>query len=285
MPPCRLALLICLLAPSFLSAQSTDLQTPNERPLEFRRYDSRDGLSHNSVFDVLQDHLGFIWIATEDGLNRFDGLEFVTYRRIPDDSTSLWDNGVSKLAEDDEGRLWIGTRLGVNRLDRATGRFVRYDIGRLAYIISLAVDSTGVLWMNADGDSIYRLNEESDSFVREDIHPDADAVLTRLHVDAEGTIRIPEVHRLSSDSVLVTLWQREQAAATWEKVDYAIHADNTETETFSLQLGGDPRTPMLSLSSGRVAHAPGPGSAIPFVPSRDGRMQSIRFLRGPTDRS
>ena len=54
-----------------------------------KRISSDDGLSHNIVNDIVQDGKGFMWIATHDGLNRFDGYEFKVYRFNPNDSTSI----------------------------------------------------------------------------------------------------------------------------------------------------------------------------------------------------
>ncbi|MCZ7615096.1 MAG: hypothetical protein M5T52_16535 [Ignavibacteriaceae bacterium] len=84
----------------FISAQN-----PN---LRFKHIDIEQGLSQNMIKDILQDSKGFIWIATWDGLNRFDGYNFKVYKHIDGDSTSLRINKISCLSEDKEGRLWIG---------------------------------------------------------------------------------------------------------------------------------------------------------------------------------
>ncbi len=93
-------------------------------PPEFTKFSSKDGLSHDSVYEILESSHGFLWIATEDGLNRFDGYSFVTYRHDPDDPQSLAENDINSLAEDSEGRLWIGTwGAGLERLDPRTETF------------------------------------------------------------------------------------------------------------------------------------------------------------------
>jgi ligand-binding sensor domain-containing protein len=87
------------------------------QPIEDRfikKINSDDGLSHNIVNDIVQDGKGFIWIATHDGLNRFDGYELKVYRFNPADSTSISGNYIKSLFVDQNGNLWISTRYGLN---------------------------------------------------------------------------------------------------------------------------------------------------------------------------
>lgn len=76
-------------------------------------FTSDNDLSSSLIQKVLYDSRGFLWVATEDGLNRFDGSRFTVYRNIPGDSTSLADNFVNVLFEDDKGNLLVGTYQGV----------------------------------------------------------------------------------------------------------------------------------------------------------------------------
>jgi diguanylate cyclase (GGDEF)-like protein/PAS domain S-box-containing protein len=88
---------------------------------------SAEGLSQNSVTALARDSRGFVWVATQGGLHRFDGYRFDVYQHDPDDPASLPDNLVSALATDAEGRLWIGTQsrfLAV--LDPHSGRIERH---------------------------------------------------------------------------------------------------------------------------------------------------------------
>src|SRR5690606_32949072 len=55
----------------------------------FKHYQVEDGLSNNAVFSSLQDHRGFLWFGTLDGLNRFDGYQFRVFRHDTEDSTSI----------------------------------------------------------------------------------------------------------------------------------------------------------------------------------------------------
>lgn len=87
---------------------------------------SGDGLPNNRVLDIAQDTRGFIWLATQNGLARFDGHRVVSYFHDPGDPTSLPDSYVKKLHVDRQGRLWVGTFTGgLARFDDAAETFVR----------------------------------------------------------------------------------------------------------------------------------------------------------------
>lgn len=87
-----------------------------------------DGLSQGMVNDILQDHYGFMWFATKDGLNTFDGYKFTIYRNAIDDSNTIAENYITKIFEDSDGDIWIGTFNGrIDRFDRRTGKFKHYN--------------------------------------------------------------------------------------------------------------------------------------------------------------
>jgi ligand-binding sensor domain-containing protein len=77
--------------------------------------------------DVLQDRRGYIWLATEDGLNRYDGTGFKVYKHDAADAGSLPDSFVWDVEEDAAGILWIATRSGLASWDPATDRITRQE--------------------------------------------------------------------------------------------------------------------------------------------------------------
>ncbi len=122
--------------------------------LRFDHLSVKENLSQGNVWDIYQDKLGFIWVATEDGLNLYDGYDFKVFRNSPVDSFSISANNVDCFAEDQEGNLWIGTQNGLNLYNRKLNRFERFyhdpvdpfslsnnDIGHLTF------DSKGNLWV------------------------------------------------------------------------------------------------------------------------------------------
>lgn len=82
-----------------------------------------NGLSNSAVRSFFQDSNGFMWIGTNDGLNRYDGYEFRTFRSSDGDTTSIIQNWINVIAEDKEQRLWIGTHGGVSIYNGLTGHF------------------------------------------------------------------------------------------------------------------------------------------------------------------
>lgn len=81
------------------------------------------GLSNNSVTSIFQDHRGFMWFGTYDGLNQYDGYYFKVFRNHLNDNNSLPNNRIAAIVEDSSQRLWIGTRSGVAVYDQVTSTF------------------------------------------------------------------------------------------------------------------------------------------------------------------
>jgi hypothetical protein len=94
-----------------------------QKKYNFEHISIPDGLSNNQVWDVIQDKYGFLWIATADGLNRYDGYSFKIYKNDPGNPKSLANNYVYSLMIDDDGILWVGTTGGLCRYDRANETF------------------------------------------------------------------------------------------------------------------------------------------------------------------
>lgn len=93
----------------------------------FERIAKEQGLIPGNVNDIIQDSVGFIWMATENGLARYDGYEFSYYKNEVNDLQSLSYNHAFSLLEDKKGIIWVGTLGGgLNKFDSRTGKFTRY---------------------------------------------------------------------------------------------------------------------------------------------------------------
>ncbi len=140
--------------------------------LRFDSYSVEDGLSQSSALSLLQDRRGFLWVGTEDGLNRFDGANFTIYRADPDDPQSISNNYVRALAEDPDGNIWIGTYGGgLNRYDPNAGTFNHYradsqDPASLSddQVLALHIDSEGTIWVGFRGSGLDRFDPATETF-------------------------------------------------------------------------------------------------------------------------
>ena len=175
-----------------------ETDSPDDRP-RFERLDPGLGLSHNSVHAILQDRTGFLWFGTPDGLNRFDGHDFVIFRHEPTDPNTISSNIVHALLEDRLGNLWIGTEAGVDRFVPTEGRFKRYDLerssadGTRSRITELFETTQGALLAGFDG--LYRYDAHVDRFARA-LSPNAESParreLTGIAEDSNGVLWILE---------------------------------------------------------------------------------------------
>ena len=123
--------------------------------LKFKQLTIKQGLSQSIIFDIIQDSRGFIWVATEDGLNRYDGYRFEIFSFDPDDANSLSNQTIMALAPDDSGNVWVGTSLGgLNKYIAAKQHFISYQYNPADstslpdnLITHVSKDKKGNLWI------------------------------------------------------------------------------------------------------------------------------------------
>lgn len=95
--------------------------------LRFSQVNTENGLSQASVLCIFQDIQGFVWMGTKDGLNRYDGYNFRTYKHLLNDTTSMSDNEILSLSSDQNGNIYISTQGGgFNKFIYTTNQFIRY---------------------------------------------------------------------------------------------------------------------------------------------------------------
>jgi ligand-binding sensor domain-containing protein/signal transduction histidine kinase len=178
----------------FLSLVITNAQKSN---MAFRHLTNENGLSQNNIFAILQDRQGYMWFATRDGLNRYDGNTFVVFKNNPNDPESLSDNFIWDIIEDNKGYLWIATHGGINKFDPVTERFTRYlhDPGNPNSIsngIQLCIlqDSRGDLWFGGDFGGLNKFNPATQTFThyRNDNEGEFVDRITDIVEDKQGDI-------------------------------------------------------------------------------------------------
>ena len=137
---------LMILVSSFASAQS--------QQLHFTHIGTANGLSDLDVNTILQDKRGFIWVGTADGLNRYDGYKFKTYRNDVKDTSSIGGSYIQDMTEDRDGNLWVATiGGGLNEFDRKTNRFRRYrhdekNSNSISsdFVTRVVIDKYGKVW-------------------------------------------------------------------------------------------------------------------------------------------
>ena len=161
-----------------------------------------EGLSQSTVMAIFQDSQGYMWFGTQDGLNRYDGYNFITYRYEPDNPQSISDNDIRTIYEDHRGDLWIGTqRRGLNRYNRELDRFERF-IGEADEwetlssntVWTLLEDSEGLFWVGT-GSGLNLMDRDNKKFRRilhEPGNPESlsSNQISRLYEDRNNTLWI-----------------------------------------------------------------------------------------------
>ncbi len=158
---------LCVVLTGLTPVQATDHQRPR-----FQHLDQDDGLSQSMVYAITQDREGFMWFGTQDGLNRFDGYEFVVHTPRRDDPGSLANESIRTLLVAGDGTLWVATDAGgLSRYDSASESFIayRHDSGVPASIgndrvRALFEDSQGRFWVGTDGAGLARLDRATGQF-------------------------------------------------------------------------------------------------------------------------
>ena len=188
-----------------LAAQAADRSgpfPPGSTP-HFRHIGTEDGLANSDVHALLQDATGYMWIGTDNGLQRYDGYRFVTWLHDPRDPNSLAQNIVTALAFAPDGKLWIGTQsAGLDVVEPGASHFVHHlhdpeQAGSLGddEVFALLFDKQGRLWVGTD-QGLDRLDAPAASFHHYrtgSTLPNGERILS-LHEAPDGRIWVGSDH-------------------------------------------------------------------------------------------
>jgi len=201
----------------FNSASSQDISNFVINHITSENVVLEQGLSQNSIHDILQDSKGYMWFATWEGLNKYDGYKFTIYRvNFKEPEKGLSNSNISVLHEDKNGYLWIGTENGLDKFDRGKNSFVHYNYSLSDpfsisndSILSIEEDKNGYLWIGTQN-GLNKFNPETGKFKRYKSDPNN---LSKL-----------------SDNVVNTLYYDN--GILWIGTEIGLSKFNTKTETF-----------------------------------------------------
>ena len=128
--------------------------------LKFEKLGTRQGLSQSTVKYITQDSVGFMWFATTDGLNKYDGYNFQVFKKSVNNKTSLSANDIRVLNRDDNNQLWIGTASGdLNLLDMSKQSFVANPYPAINNTRCIYQDKKGNTWVGTEGQGVYLIHK------------------------------------------------------------------------------------------------------------------------------
>ena len=165
------SLIVCILAETVTAQFSS---------FAFERFTIEDGLSNSSINAILQTSDGFLWVATKDGLNRFDGQNFVIFKHDPNSENSLPENYIMSLFESRDGSFWVGTwGGGLCKYDPVHESFIKIitNLENDKYVQCIGEDKSDWLWFGTYTGGLFKY------------HPDTKQALN-FHIKTNGPLKL-----------------------------------------------------------------------------------------------
>ncbi|MDX1415614.1 MAG: two-component regulator propeller domain-containing protein [Candidatus Promineifilaceae bacterium] len=255
------------------------------QPITFERLTTDHGLAHNWIRGgIVQDSRGFVWIATNNGLSRFDGYQFKNFYPQPENPNSLSSGSIRAMAIDPDGLIWLATDGGLNKFDPTAETVTRYqhnpaDPAGLSDndLREILIGSNGVIWIGTAGGGLNRFDPISETFTNylpDDTLPDSlgDTRVSALFEDSAGMLWVgthrgglqwldpvtesfttfrhnPTDATSISDNKITTIFE-DRAGILWVGTSSGLNRFNPTSETFTLiEPESNPRSP---LSGGNI---------------------------------
>lgn len=168
----HLIIYCCIFFSGFSNTTFANFYPLEPQQIYFNNLDAETFLIQPLIQAIEQDKQGFIWLGTQDGLERFDGKNMHHYNVVQGDSTSLLNNWVRDVHSDSQGRIWIATRGGINLYLSDNDAFKRfapsqqYPTLKSKDFLAIAEQKSGSLWFASSKQGIYEYDTASDKFTR-----------------------------------------------------------------------------------------------------------------------
>lgn len=200
----------------------------------FKQIQVDGGLSENTIYAILQDSKGFIWLGTKDGLNRFDGTNFRIFRNKPGKPTSLGNNFIRSLTQAADGKLYVGTDAGLYIMDTEKETFEKMDetttdnVALTSAVNTLYVDKQNQLWIGTmhQGVLLYNLETQTLCPVELSQYSLGENAVWTVYGDKSGTIWV---------GTRLGLLRYNASTKQLEPVEYLFSSlDNSENEVLTI---------------------------------------------------
>lgn len=220
--------------------------------LGFERLDSEAGLSQNLVSSIVQDKRGFLWFGTDEGLNRFDGNEFKTFRHEENNPSSINGNSIPALLVANDSTIWIGTNNGVCRYYPDKEKFVQYpvdftDITKLNGngVSTIKQDADGSIWITYLGSGIDVIFPDKKEILHYTIHRNDEYTLKNDYVTTilfipDGTKMLGTragIQFIGSNGYIINDQQVKQRYPWSDKIDQSIKCFSLSSDGHTLWIG------------------------------------------------
>lgn len=139
--------------------------------LKFDRISVSSGLSHVTVNNIYEDSYGLMWLGTTDGLNVYDGYDFIIYKSDDQNPFSLGNNNIWRILEDANRNIWVGTYEGLFRFDRNSKKFTSVEELEGQFVTSIIQKDSSWFWVGTDK-GLFKLNTMSEELVESTSSPD-----------------------------------------------------------------------------------------------------------------
>lgn len=216
----------------------SQLLRSQNREFSFTRLSSSEGLSQAHVNDIIKDKNGFMWFATDGGLNKYNGYGFTIYKNNRLDANSVSNNAIAKIKEDENGILWLATGSGLDQFNSKTETFAHYLPGRDISVHDLVLDKKNRIWLGTS-EGLFRFDRMTKKFKQYHYTANISNSISNDHIyqlvlnsDGELWIATKEgLNRFKTDTEQFTVFKKGEANAkglqsNWIRSLYRDHNGN-----------------------------------------------------------